>query len=182
MTTPGWIATRKIARQAPDLVQASPSAWHGVMASRIGITILLLLAAMTFTLPAYAADKSQVSTSDWPHRTAADKNTIVTLIDTHETVLLLDLLRQGKRQKVEDVLFAMLDLRLMDINDPNRIKYGPFSPGEKQEVCNQLVPLSKLESAEMFQAYRHRAPTQAKSILSGISTLRKHCANDWRSQ
>lgn len=113
-----------------------------------------------------------VDESDWPHRTAIDKSRIVTIIDTHETVLLLDLLRQGKQQKAEDVLFAMLGLRLMEINDP----HTTFSAGEQRELCAQLGPLGKLETSKMFESLSHRDPRQAHYLKADIARFKKRCS------
>ena len=123
-----------------------------------------------------AATSSSWSTAGWPDRTAREHQIITTVIDTHETVLLLDLLRKGKRQKAEGVLFAMLGLRLMEVKDLNNGKQKRFSPGEQKQLCKELGPLTKLESSKMFRSMARRDPKQAAYLRSDIATFRKSCA------
>lgn len=138
-----------------------------------GLALLLAGGLLLWSSAAHAAGQSGWDTSDWPHRTAGDRSRIVSLMHNHETILVLDLLRQGKRQKAEDILFAMLDLNLMDVSDPNT----PFSPGEWKTLCQELGPLGKLEKSRMFESHSRRDPKQASNIRSGIARLRKSCAS-----
>ena len=138
-----------------------------------GFILLLAGGALLWGSAAHAAGNSGWDTSDWPQRTAEDRSRIVTLMHNHETVLVLDLLREGKRQKAENILFAMLDLNLMDVSNPNT----PFSPGEWKALCQELGPLGKLETSKMFRSHSQRDPNQASNIRANIAKLRKSCAS-----